>query len=447
MVGYRSASGGQGHGLVQQGAAGQAADADLGRAAGVLGVERLVGLDLHADFRGQVAVHRRGVDDAAAAVDAVAGDLEVHPGARRQLGGVAVGEARLDAGHAVARREGEDHLALVGVLPVGYQLLDHAAVAGAGQGPFHLVAEELLDVARVELLLGQVALEHVQQVGREGSDRRAFGDFRVGPEKALHGALAGHGDLLVGDADHAGIGMGDEVQVVHLVEDEGEGADPDDEDRGAQGHRPDPAEEAHPAVAAALLAGLGEVLALEGIEHVADADHLAGQVGGDQVAQGRHLARLEVLELAADAAAGGVHRAHLELHFEGKADAVDLEQQLALVQVAGLDRRAARGEGEAAGGEIQQACVDAFAVGADVADARRQLDPGELALGFGFVHDVDVDGCIHGVGSCSVQSGSICARAAALALSVVDSVVIRWSAARRRRCWRQRRSWPATTRR
>lgn len=72
MVGYRSASGGQGHGLVQQGAAGQAADADLGRAAGVLGVERLVGLDLHADFRGQVAVHRRGVDDAAAAVDAVA---------------------------------------------------------------------------------------------------------------------------------------------------------------------------------------------------------------------------------------------------------------------------------------------------------------------------------------------------------------------------------------
>lgn len=42
----------------------------------------------------------------------------------------------------------------------------------------------------------------------------------------------------------------------------------------------DLAEEAHPAVAAALLAGLGEVLALEGIEHVADADHLAGQVGG-----------------------------------------------------------------------------------------------------------------------------------------------------------------------
>ncbi len=79
--------------------------------------------------------------------------------------------------------------------------------------------------------------------------------------------------------------MGDEVQVVHLVEDEGEGADSDDEDRGAQGHRPDPAEEAHPAVAAALLAGLGEVLALEGVEHVADADHLAGQVGGDQVAQ------------------------------------------------------------------------------------------------------------------------------------------------------------------
>ena len=77
MVGYRSASGGQGHGLVQQGAAGEAADADLGRAAGVLGVERLVGLDLHADFRGQVAVHRRGVDDAAAAVDAVAGDLRL----------------------------------------------------------------------------------------------------------------------------------------------------------------------------------------------------------------------------------------------------------------------------------------------------------------------------------------------------------------------------------
>ena len=323
-------------------------------------------------------------------------------GARGQLGGVAVGEARLDGGGAVARGQGEDHVALVGELAVGDALLDHAAIARAGQGAFHLVAEELLDVARVELFFRQVALEQVQQVGGEGGDRRALGDFGAGFHQAFHGAFAGHGDLLVGHADHARVGVGDEVQVVDLVEDHREGADADHEDRGAHGDRAEAPEEAHAARTCAVLAGLGEVLALQGVEHVAHADHFTCQVGGDQVAQGSDLARLQVLEFTPHAAAVAVVGAHLEFHFQGEADAVDLEQQLALVQVADLDRGVVRrAEGETAGGQVQQARIDAFAVATDVADARGQLDPCVLALGFGFMHDIDVDGGIHGVESCS----------------------------------------------
>ncbi|MNP14982.1 hypothetical protein D3C76_1073210 [compost metagenome] len=164
-----------------------------------------------------------------------------------------------------------------------------------------------------------------------------------------------------------------------------------------------------------MLAGLGEVLALQGGEHVAEADDLAGEEGGDQVAQRGDLARLEVLELAAGAAAGRVEVAHLEFHFQGEGDAVDLEQQAALVQVADLHRRGAGGEGEAAGGDVQQARVDPLAVGADVADARGQLDPCVLALGFGFMHDVDVDGGIHGLRFLS--SGSAARAAVALSCS------------------------------
>ncbi|MNM96855.1 hypothetical protein D3C81_1093470 [compost metagenome] len=297
------------------------------------------------------------------------------------------------------RGEGEDHIALVGELAVGHTLLDHAAVAGAGQGAFQGAAEELLDVRRVELFVAQVALEQVQQIGGEGGDGRALGHFGVGLHQALHRAFAGHGDLLAGDVDHTGVGAGDEVQVVQLVEDEGEGADADHEDRRAQGHRAHPADEAH-AAAAGVLAFLGEVLALQGVEHVADADHFAGEERGDHVAQRGDVSRLEALELAAGAAGVGVEVAYLEFHFKREADAVDLEQQLAAVHLAHLHRRVAGAEGEAAGGKVDQARIDAFAMAADEADACRQLDPRMAALGFGFVHDVEVDGCIHGQGSC-----------------------------------------------
>lgn len=82
MVGYRSASG-QGHGLVQQGGgrAGLPMLTSAGRPAywASSGWSGWICTRISED---SIAVHRRGVDDAAAAVDAVAGDLEdLVPGA------------------------------------------------------------------------------------------------------------------------------------------------------------------------------------------------------------------------------------------------------------------------------------------------------------------------------------------------------------------------------
>ena len=103
------------------------------------------------------------------------------------------------------------------------------------------------------------------------------------------------------------------------------------------------------------------------------------------------------MELAAGAAAVQVHGAHLEFDVQAQGQAVQLEQHAALVVVADLGAVLGPGlEGEATGGEVEQAVLDPFVVG-QVADLGRYLDPGVLALGFGFVHHIDVDGCIHGL--------------------------------------------------
>jgi hypothetical protein len=126
------------------------------------------------------------------------------------------------------------------------------------------------------------------------------------------------------------------------------------------------------------------------VQHLADVDQLAGQVGADQVAQGGGFAGAEVVELAADAALFGLHRADLEIHVQAQHQAVELELQLAAMEIADLVRGAFAGEAEAAGGDIQQAHVDAFALGIAVAQASGQLDPGVLALGLGLMDDVEV---------------------------------------------------------
>ncbi|MCY1246381.1 hypothetical protein D9M72_596120 [compost metagenome] len=112
------------------------------------------------------------------------------------------------------------------------------------------------------------------------------------------------------------------------------------------------------------------------------------------MAQGDDVARLEVMELAADPVADRVHRTHLELDAHDQRQVVDGEGQFALVVVAGRDRVLSRQVAEAAGGKLLQAVLDQVLVLAGETDPRRNPHPGMLALDFRFMHDVD--GGIHG---------------------------------------------------
>src|SRR5690606_32350684 len=87
---------------------------------------------------------------------------------------------------------------------------------------------------------------------------------------------------------------------------------------------------AHAAVLALDLACLGEVVALQRGQHFAQGHDFAGQVRGDQVAQGSDVLRFQVLELATDAVAGVVDRAHLQVDVHGQAKVVDDELQASL---------------------------------------------------------------------------------------------------------------------
>src|SRR3546814_19808624 len=76
---------------------------------------------------------------------------------------------------------------------------------------------------------------------------------------------------------------------------------------------------AHATVVILLLARLGEVVALQGRQHIADADDVAGQVRGDDVTQRRDVPRLQILELATGTTGLAVVGANLQFHDHGQA--------------------------------------------------------------------------------------------------------------------------------
>ena len=214
-------------------------------------------------------------------------------------------------------------------------------------------------------------------------------------DQALHGAVAGHGDVHARHADQTGLGVADEVHAVHRLEDKTERRQADDENAGAEGHRAQAAEGGHAAAAVLDLARLGEVVALQGRQHVAHGHDVAGQVRSDQVAQGGNVLRFEVLELATGAAGLAVVGAHLQFDVHGQAEVVDDELQAALVHFADGQRHVPGVERQATGGQVDHPRFERGAVGAEEAQLGRDFDPGVLALGFGFMHYVGVYGGIH----------------------------------------------------
>ncbi|SUD65785.1 Uncharacterised protein [Ectopseudomonas mendocina] len=240
-----------------------------------------------------------------------------------------------------------------------------------------------------------MALEHFQHAGGEGGDRRAFFHHTIRLHQSLYAAFTRHGHLQRRQADLRRLRVGDEVQAVDRLADVAERGQADHEDRGAEGYCTQATEHAH-ATASAVLARLGEVVALEDVQHLADVDQFTGQVAADQVAQGRGFTCAEAVELAADAVVLGLHRGDLEFDVQAQYQAVELELQLAAVEVPDLVRGVFAGEAEAAGRDILQARIYAFALGVSVAQAPRQLDAGVLALGLGLMDDVEIGDGVHG---------------------------------------------------
>ena len=165
---------------------------------------------------------------------------------------------------------------------------------------------------------------------------------------------------------------------------------------------------------------------MQGVEQVADANQFAAQVSADQLVQGRLLAWFEVVELAADALAVGVDRAHLKLDVDAQVEAFQLKLQAALVIVANPYRRFAGAEAEAPGGQVADRLFDALAGFRQVAQHCGDFDPRMLALGFGLMDHVDVDGCVH---TCKFlfesSSGQTNARSVAMKTLAAEKVMAR----------------------
>ncbi|MNN90362.1 hypothetical protein D3C81_2082980 [compost metagenome] len=91
--------------------------------------------------------------------------------------------------------------------------------------------------------------------------------------------------------------MADEVHAVQRLGDEAERRNANHEHAEGDGNRLESAEGAQARPTVLLLACLGEVVALQGAEHIADADQLTRQVAGDDVPQRGDIAWFKVLEL------------------------------------------------------------------------------------------------------------------------------------------------------
>src|SRR5450830_836352 len=365
------------------------------RAAGVGAVQRCIRFDLHADVGGQVgAVQAGAADDGAGAGLFFVGDLEVHRRTWANVSELAIGEACFNVGQAAALHQLEDHVAFARVLTVGHHLLGHDAITRGGQGAGHLLAEQFFDLGRLQLLFVQMALEYIEHAGAERRQWRAFGRYRVTFEQALYGTVARHGYVHAGHADEAGLGVADEVHAVDRLEDKTERGEADNEDPGAEHHGAQATERGHAAAAILDLARLGEVVPLQGRQHVAHGHDVARQVRGDQVAQGGNILGIEVLELTTGAAALAIVGANLQLYIHGQAEVVDDELQAALVHFT-HGQRLRGGERQAAGGQVDYPCFGLGTVGVEEAQLGRDFGPGMLVLGFGFVDNIGVYAAVH----------------------------------------------------
>ncbi len=112
------------------------------------------------------------------------------------------------------------------------------------------------------------------------------------------------------------------------------------------------------------------------------------------MAQGGDVARFEVLELRAGAAAFAVVGAHLEFDVHRQAEVIDRELQATAQHFT--DRQWLLGvEAQATGGEVVDLHIVGLAFFVEETQLGRDAYPGVLALGFGLMHDVDVHGGIH----------------------------------------------------
>ncbi|MNC15129.1 hypothetical protein D3C75_629320 [compost metagenome] len=240
-----------------------------------------------------------------------------------------------------------------------------------------------------------MALEHVQHAGGEAGQWRALGDLPTAFDQAAHGTVARHGDVGGRHCDHTGFGVADEIHAIQRFGDEAEGRNADHEHAQCDGDCLEAAEGAQARSTVLLLARLGEVVALQGAEYVADADQLTRQVAGDDVPQRGDVARFKVLELRTDTAIVRVVRAHLELDVDRQAQVVDHELQAPAQHIAHRLRLLGV-EAQAAGRKVFDLDFVDLALGVQEPQLGGNAYPGVLALGFGLMHDIDVHGGIHG---------------------------------------------------
>ncbi len=113
------------------------------------------------------------------------------------------------------------------------------------------------------------------------------------------------------------------------------------------------------------------------------------------MAQGGDVARLQVLELGAGTAGVAAVGTYQQLHVHRQAEVVNHELQAAAQHFA-FGQGLWRMEGQAPGGQVVNLHLVWLAVAVQVAQFGGDAHPGMLALRFGFMHDIDVHGGIHG---------------------------------------------------
>ncbi|VVN43829.1 hypothetical protein PS624_05604 [Pseudomonas fluorescens] len=113
------------------------------------------------------------------------------------------------------------------------------------------------------------------------------------------------------------------------------------------------------------------------------------------MAQGGNILRLQILELATGAAGLAVEGTYLQFNVHGDAEVVDDELQTRLVHLANGQLKLPGVERQTTGRQGDDPRFKRRPVWTEEAQLGRDVNAGVLALGFGFMHYVGVDGGIH----------------------------------------------------